>query len=119
MVRKSLPVALSPVALLAILLSAATPERAEAQRTADGILVLSNAQWDSVRVELRVGASTDCAANPPLVVRVLRRNDRWAVVAPGDVICWRLGQASGDAATAWSTWGQARVGSDSVRNVAL
>ncbi len=118
MARQFLPLTLTPLALLAILLSALTPRSAEAQAVANGILVLSNTQWDSVRVELRVGPSTDCATNPPLVVRTLRRNQRWAIVT-GEVICWRREQTPGDASTPWASWGQARVDSDSVRSVAL
>lgn len=116
--RQSLPLTLILVALLAILCSSLTPKSVEAQRAADGILVLSNTQWDSVRVEIRVGPSTDCSTNPPHIVRTLRRNQRWAIVT-GEVICWRREQTPGDASTPWATWGQARVASDSVRSVAL
>lgn len=116
--RQSLPLTLALVALLAILCSSLTPKSVEAQRAADGILVLSNTQWDSVRVEIRVGPSTDCSTNPPHIVRTLRRNQRWAIVT-GEVICWRREQAPGEAASAGSGWGQARVAADSVRNVSL
>ena len=118
MARQSLPLTLTPLVLPAILLSALTPARAEAQKAVTGILVLSNTQWDSVRVELRVGPSTDCATNPPHVVRTLRRNQRWAIVG-AVVICWRRELAPGDASTAWAGWDQARVASDSLRTVSL
>ena len=118
MARQFLPLTLTPLALLAILLSSLTPRSADAQEAANGILVLSNARWDSVRVEIRVGPSADCSLNPPLDVRTLRRNQRWAIVVD-DVICWRREQASGEAASAGSDWGQARVAADSVRNVSL
>lgn len=89
MVRRQFPLlTLTVVAPLAILFCGLAPKRAEAQRAAEGILVLSNTQWDSVRVEIRVGPSTDCSTNPPHIVRILRRNQRWAIVT-SEVICWR------------------------------
>lgn len=116
--RQSLPLTLTLVALLAILLSALTPQSAEAQRAASGILVLSNTQWDSVRVEIRVGPSTDCSTNPPHVVRTLRRNQRWAVVTD-ELICWRREQRPGDESAGWTPWDQARLAPDEVRDVTL
>lgn len=118
MARQSLPLTLTPVVLLALLLSALTPRSAEAQRATNGILVLSNTQWDSVRVEVRVGPSADCSANPPHVVRTLRRNQRWAIVT-GDAICWRREQVPGNAAAAWTLWRQSRLTPDEIRDVAL
>lgn len=118
MARQFLPLTLTPLALLAILLSALTPRSAEAQAVANGILVLSNTQWDSVRVELRVGPSTDCSTNPPHVVRTLRRNQRWAIVT-SEVICWRREETPGDSFTGWTLWGQARTRVDEVRDVIL
>jgi len=115
--RRSFLVLLSSLALV-ILVSSLTPTRVEAQRTAEGILVLSNTRWDSVRVEVRVGPSTDCSANPPHVVRTLRRNQRWAIVT-SEVMCWRREQTPGDASTPWASWGQARVTADSIRSDSL
>jgi len=103
---------------LAIVFTSSTPNRLEAQRAASGILVLSNSQWDSVRVEIRVGASTDCSTNSPLDVRTLRRNERWAIVTD-DLICWRREQIPGDASASWAPWENARPVANTTRDVTL
>lgn len=115
--RHSLPRTLILFAL-AIIVSSLSPQTAAAQRGENGIVILSNTQWDSVRVELRVGASTDCSTNPPLDVLTLRRNQRWAVVTD-ELICWRREQVPGDTSAGWTVWGQTRTQVDEVRDVIL
>lgn len=74
-----------------------------AGQTTGGTLVLHNAQWDSVRVEARLGLSPECEANPVVAVRTLRRGQRWAFVS-GDVLCWRRERRPGDANQGWTDW---------------
>lgn len=67
-----------------------------------GVIAVVNATRDSVRVEVRIGPSTTCEANPALPVRRLRRGATWRVRTTQSV-CYRVQPADGSAST-WSTW---------------
>jgi hypothetical protein len=89
-----------------------------AGQTPAGTLVLRNVQWDSVRVEARLGPAADCEANPVVGVRTLRRAQRWAFVS-GQVVCWRRERVPGDATRGWTDWEQVRVPAATRREVEL
>ena len=83
-----------------------------------GKLVLVNAQWDRVRVEVRVGPSESCSQNESAGTRTLERDRRWTVVSDR-VICWRREQSPGDPSGGWTAWESARLATDEVRNVTI
>jgi hypothetical protein len=81
-------------------------------------LVLRNAQWDAVRVEVRIGASTDCAANASVGTRTVRRRQTWTIVT-AQPICWRREQVPGDAARGWTAWSRTQVAANTGQEVDL
>ena len=94
-----------------------TPDALAEPDVALGILALRNNDWGSVRVELRLGASSQCDLYPPTAVRTLKRGWAWAVVTD-QMVCWRR-EASPGAASAWTAWQTRRVPSAGVDDVAL
>ena len=87
-------------------------------QTPSGILVLRNARWERVQVELRLGASRDCTANAAMGVRTLRRGQTWTVVST-EVVCWRREAVPGDAERRWTEWNGAQAVSGARREVEL
>jgi hypothetical protein len=87
-------------------------------QTPAGTLVLRNAQWDSVRVDARLGSEDACEANPSVGARTLRRGQRWAFVS-GRVVCWRRERVPGDARHGWTDWERLRVPAAARREVEL
>jgi hypothetical protein len=87
-------------------------------QTQAGTLVLRNALADSVRVEVRLGSSTDCAAGRSVGTKTLKPNQRWEVVS-ARVICWRREAVPGNAARGWTAWSTAQVAAATKREVAL
>jgi hypothetical protein len=83
-----------------------------------GVLALRNTTWDSVRVELRLGPSTQCDVYPSLAVRTLKRGETWAVVVD-QVVCWRREASPGAAPLVWGAWQSRPMPSTGVDNVAL
>lgn len=83
-----------------------------------GQLVLRNTTWDRVEVEVRVGPSTTCGANPIGATRFLTRDQNWAVVSE-EVICWRREETPGDTARVWTPWESVRLATDEIREVTL
>ncbi len=104
-------------ALLTLLVLSALAPALDAQTTG-GTLILSNARFDQVQVEVRLGSSTDCGANPSVGTRTLTRNQRWAIVS-ARVVCWRREAVPGDAAAGWTDWTVARVTTARRREEAL
>jgi hypothetical protein len=104
-------------ALLTILLLSALAPAVVAQ-TSGGTLILSNTRFDQVQIEVRVGSSTDCAANPSVGARTLTRNQRWAIVS-ARVVCWRREAVPGNGAAGWSDWTSARTSAATKREVTL
>jgi hypothetical protein len=82
------------------------------------MLVLSNTRWDAVQVEVRIGASSQCADNISVGTKTLRRNQKWAV-ASGELICWRREGVPGNPAGGWTAWEQDRLTAGQVREVTL
>ena len=87
-------------------------------QTSPKMLTIRNTSWDAVRVEVRVGPSTQCDANAHSAVKTLGRDRTWAIVSD-EVICWRREQTPGDPNSAWSAWAQTRLALDEVRDVTL
>ena len=83
-----------------------------------GTLVLKNASWDAVQVDVRLGPSTDCAANRVVGTRTLNR-DQWWTIVTNDVICWRREAVPGDVAHGWTTWTGLRVATGTKQEVVL
>lgn len=81
-------------------------------------LRLTNTQWDQVQVEVRVGVSKNCDANPIVGTKILGRDRTWGIVTD-QVICWRREQIPGDLSSGWTLWQQARLALDEVREVSL
>jgi hypothetical protein len=104
-----------PIVVAVLLFMLASPL---APQTPAGTLVLRNTQADSMRVEVRVGSSTDCAASRTAGTRTLKRNQRWEVVT-ARVICWRREAEPGNAASGWTAWRTAQVAAATKREVAL
>jgi hypothetical protein len=104
----------SLLALLFLPMLAAAP----APPKGPGTLVLYNARWDSVQVEVSIGTSIQCVDNASVGTRTLRRNQRWAVVS-GSVICWRREVVPGNSGRGWTAWDQDRLTSAEVREVTL
>jgi len=83
-----------------------------------GILVLRNTTWDSVRVEIRLGPSSQCAVSPSQGVKSLKRGEAWAV-AVDENVCWRREASPGAESLTWTPWQTRQVPSTGVDNVAL
>lgn len=83
-----------------------------------GILVLRNTNWDSVRVEIRLGPSSQCAGYPSQGVKSLKRGEAWAV-AVDDIVCWRREESPGAGSLTWTPWQTRQMPSTGVDNVAL
>ena len=69
----------------------------------DGRVVLRNVTWDSVRVEVRVGAAPACDDNSLLGVAMLTRGRAWAIAA-SDAVCWRREFTPGHMDGLWTAW---------------
>jgi hypothetical protein len=104
-------------ALLTLLLLSALAPTLTAQ-SAGGTLIISNARFDQVQVEVRLGSSSDCAANPSVGTRTLTRNQRWAIVS-ARVVCWRREAVPGNQAAGWTDWTSARASAPTRREVTL
>ncbi|MGH7718948.1 MAG: hypothetical protein ACREON_08930 [Gemmatimonadaceae bacterium] len=84
-----------------------------------GRVVLRNARFDSVRVEVRAGPSSDCGQNVRIGVATLPRGSAWGLTTDKPV-CYRheaarsAGKVDGTAASglaeAWTAWTQRVVG---------
>ena len=73
-------------------------------RPEPGTLIIRNVAFDSVRIEVRIGASNNCEMNPMVGVRKLRKGRAWAVKADRGV-CWRRELSPGSSAkNAWTDW---------------
>lgn len=95
------------VTLSAVLL--ATP-RAEAFAQDKGTPVLRhsevrvlNTKPDSVRVELRIGRFTNCAANDLAGIHTVKQGKGWTIKSPVP-ICYRVDPTFNDQAPQWSPW---------------
>ena len=89
-------------ALALVLVHPASAQRGP--RPEPGALMIKNVVFDSVRIEIRVGPSTNCETNSLVGVRTLRRGRTWAVRSDRGV-CWRREQSPGSSATnAWTNW---------------
>jgi hypothetical protein len=61
----------------------ATPRKATPTQ-----LTLLNGTKDTVKIELRIGAATDCGLNPVAAVQLLPPGRSWLIATPRP-ICWR------------------------------
>ncbi|MBI4421501.1 MAG: hypothetical protein HY560_11810 [Gemmatimonadetes bacterium] len=85
---------------------------------AAGTLILKNSRFEAVQVELRMGPSTDCAANPKVGTRTLKRDQTWTVVS-SDVVCWRRELVPGDVAQGWTAWNRVQPTTGTKQEVEL
>jgi len=83
-----------------------------------GRVVLRNARWSAVQVEVRIGASSQCDQNESVGIKTLGRDQAWGVVSD-QTICWRREQTPGDARAGWTPWSQTRLALDEVRDITL
>lgn len=90
-----------------LVLFAVLSRTAESQEPA-GTLILRNAQWDLVRVEVRLGRDDNCNAHATTSTHTLRRDKRWAIVS-ASMICWRREREPGVAERGWTEWQRLRV----------
>ncbi len=88
------------------------------QQPPAGTLILANSRWDQVRVEVRIGPSTNCAANAVVGTRTIKRGQGWTIVSR-NVVCWRREQVPGNAAKGWTGWLHARVPNATVQKASL
>lgn len=93
---------LSFASFLASVIHFASP-RVWAPPLAAGQLNLHNDTWDTVQVEVRIGAAQDCDVNQSVGVRTLRRGKVWAIVVDQGV-CWRREANPGDGSGKWTPW---------------
>jgi len=84
----------------------------------NGTLILRNALWDQVQVEVRVGPSASCDAAAALGVVALGRDQRWAVVSD-QIVCWRREQLPGNPTAGWTAWQQAQPAPGAMQSVTL
>ena len=96
--------------VIAVAAALCKPSTAEAQgRGAPppperGTMIIKNVMFDSVRIELRIGSSSNCEMNPLVAVRSLRKGRSWAIKADRGV-CWRRERSQGSSANnAWTDW---------------
>jgi len=103
---KSIGVAVFGAALACALVSSGAGAQSGvqgAQPLARAQVVLRNALWDSVRVELRAGPAAACDENPVLAVRTVGRGRAWGLTTDQPV-CWRRAADPDAPASAWSAW---------------
>ena len=84
--------------------------------TSPGTVTLTNAQWDTLQVEVRIGPSQNCDDNASQGVRVLWRDATW-LIRSVQVVCWRREETPGAAAPTWGAWERAQLTTDQVRTV--
>jgi len=112
------------VARLLLVLVSAAPLVAQGgppgppSQSAAGTLILTNARFDRVQVEVRLGSSANCAASKSSATHTLRRGQQWAV-ASARVICWRREAVPGNPSRGWGAWTTAQVAAASTREVDL
>lgn len=83
-----------------------------------GTINLRNPNFASVNVEVRIGANSDCAANPSFGSRQLQRGATWTITANSDV-CWRR-DANPDAPNGtWTSWNRQSVTKGTVHEATL
>ena len=107
-----------PVQLLVALVVLTALARTVAAQTTGGTLILRNGRFDRVQVEVRLGSSSECAANESVGTRTLTRDQGWAIVSQR-VVCWRREAVPGDATAGWTDWSTTRVTAATRREVAL
>ncbi|MGH7645490.1 MAG: hypothetical protein ACREMR_07875 [Gemmatimonadales bacterium] len=91
---------------------------AAAQAPEKGILHLQNARWDRVRVEVRIGPSADCEANPTFRTYNVRRGRVWRVKSD-QVLCWRRESDPDTPGSAWTAWESVQLAANRVHRVNL
>lgn len=72
-------------------------------------LTLRNTTKDTLRVELRLGAATDCAANPLATLQLVPPGRDW-LIATKRVICWRRQSVARTASQQWTAWHRVVLG---------
>jgi len=102
LIPRSIVVAFSLLLLPTLTIPAATLTSTGVS-SQSGIVALRNANWDVVKVEVRLGASSDCDLYPSVAIRTLKRGESWAIVAAG-VVCWRREALPGAQQLVWTTW---------------
>jgi hypothetical protein len=88
---------------LALFTLASSPLRSAPVLRAAGTLELRNADWEAVRVEIRIGPSATCEANPDYQTRTLLRGKVWSITT-SEGVCWRREAQPGGATEQWTDW---------------
>ena len=95
-----------------------SPAPAETAATGAGTMNLRNPTYDSVTVEVRLGASTDCAANAAFGTRQLRKGDTWTITTD-QAVCWRRDANPAAPTGAWSAWNRQAIGKGTTHDATL
>ncbi|MGI8496088.1 MAG: hypothetical protein ACR2OG_00690 [Gemmatimonadaceae bacterium] len=83
-----------------------------------GTLAVKNASFDSVNVEVRIGANQDCGQNQAFGTRELRRGETWTITTDQDV-CWRRDADPSRPGGAWTAWNRQSVRKGEAHNATL
>lgn len=83
-----------------------------------GTMNLRNPSYDSVTVEVRLGASTDCAQNAAFGTRQLRKGDTWTITTT-EAVCWRRDANPAAPTGAFTSWNRQAVGKGTTHEATL
>lgn len=86
--------------------------------TGSGTMHLRNPNHDSVNVEVRLGANSDCALNAPFGSRQLKKGDTWTITTDQDV-CWRRDANPAAPNGTWTAWNRQSVGKGTTHETSL
>jgi len=95
-------------------ISVGTAAAASATDVSPGRLILRNAAFDSVRVEVRLGNSDRCEENMALAARTLKRGKAWLISVEPATVCWRIKPRPTEFDVSWTQWISTRLSQDSV-----
>ena len=95
-----------------------TPAPAETAATGSGTMHLRNPTYDSVTVEVRLGASTNCAENAAFGTRQLRKGDTWTITTT-EAVCWRRDANPNAPTGAFTSWNRQAVGNGTTHEATL
>jgi hypothetical protein len=86
--------------------------------TGSGTMHLRNPSYDSVTVEVRLGANSDCAQNASFGTRQLRKGDTWTITTD-QAVCWRRDANPAAPTGAWSAWNRQAVSKGTTHEATL
>ncbi|MDQ6887877.1 MAG: hypothetical protein M3068_11375 [Gemmatimonadota bacterium] len=98
--------------------AAVAPSSGNTPSGGTGTLALKDASFDSVNVEVRIGANPDCGQNQPFGTRELRRGETWTITTDQDV-CWRREADPARPGGAWTAWNRQSVRKGDAHNATL